>query len=513
MRFFVALLLLAAPLCAQTEIDRLQAEIARVRSDIATLRNAGEETPELATRLGKDVFSWTTGDGKFTLRLETIVQATLTGHDVRAQGGKGGDNGRDFLNFRVPYTRIQFAGNIFEKDFLYKVEITPIGEDGRFGFEEVYFRYQPLWAAGLLVVTIGQRRSPFSYEESVDRTRRMFTRKSVANSAFNQGFAKGIDVSGAADLWAARVLQWNFSVSNGVVSGKNAQGSAALIPAGSRANGANVTNPEDTEALNGGFRNDDRQVFNDGFDQFVDADLMVQARFEFHGMGEMPLGIADMRGAEENGDWKFMVGLAASYFNARVDGRGTFLDNSFRLPQGIATAPVSGSRRLPLRAEMLSLTADGHFRGFGFFVNWALFYRKTEFHNHGPLEGSNLISPYMVSQTQDTGFTLEFGYYLEVIRTVIATRASSVNFDEFGSRALSGQNVDGDAFGPDTMEYGGSLSWCIHGDHLKLVLDYRYVVQQMPHGVDKGKNALSGTERVSDYRNFQEFRLMLQWIF
>ncbi|MBP9892763.1 MAG: hypothetical protein KBG84_12745, partial [Planctomycetes bacterium] len=63
------------------------------------------------------------------------------------------------------------------------------------------------------------------------------------------------------------------------------------------------------------------------------------------------------------------------------------------------------------------------------------------------------------------------------------------------------------------VEYGGSLSWCIHGDHLKLVLDYRYVVQQMPHGVDKGKNALSGTQRVSDYRNFQEFRLMLQWIF
>lgn len=512
MRLLLALLMLAAPLGAQTELDRLQAEIARVRSDISTLRNAGEESPELATRLGKDVFSWTTGDGKFALRLETIVQATLTGHDVRAQSGQGGDNGRDFLNFRVPYTRLQFTGNIFEKDFLYKVEITPIGEDGRFGFEEVYFRYQPLWAAGLLTVTIGQRRSPFSYEESVDRTRRMFTRKSVANSAFNQGFAKGVDVSGAADLWAARVLQWNFSVSNGVVTGKNSQGSGALVPAGGRASGVQVTDSEDTENLNGGFRNDDRQVFNDSFDQFVDADLMVLARFEFHGMGEMALAIADTRGREENGDWKFMVGMAVSYFNARVESGDTFLGNSFRLIQGIATAPPSGSRRLPLRAEMLSLTADGHFRGFGFFVNWALFYRKTEFHNHGRLEGSNLISPYIVAQTEDTGFTLEFGYYIEVIRTVVATRASSVNFDEFGSKG-SGQNVDGDAFGPDTVEYGGSLSWCIHGDHLKLVLDYRYVVQQMPHGVDKGKNALSGTQRVSDYRNFQEFRLMLQWIF
>ena len=38
-------------------------------------------------------------------------------------------------------------------------------------------------------------------------------------------------------------------------------------------------------------------------------------------------------------------------------------------------------------------------------------------------------------------------------------------------------------------------------------------VDVMPHGKDRGKNDLSGTERVSDYRNFQEFRLMLQWIF
>lgn len=513
MRFFVALLLLAAPLCAQTEIDQLQAEIARVRDDIATLRNAGEESPELATRLGKDVFSWTTGDGKFALRLESTIQVTLTGHDVRANSGQGGDNGRDFLNFRVPYTRIQFSGNIFEKDYSYKVEITPVGEDGAFGFEEVYFRWEPRWAKGLLNVTVGQRRAAFSYEETVDRSRRVFTRKSAANNAFNQGFTKGIDVSGAADLWALRVLKWNVGVANGVFSGSNSQGSGALVPVGSRANGAQVTRPEDTENLNGGFRNDDKDVFNDRFDQSVDADLMIVARFEFHGMGEMPDGIADLRGSEENGDWKFMVGLSVTYFNTRVQGTGTFLGNSFRLPQGIATAPPSGSGRLPLRAEILSATGDGHFRGFGFFVNWALFYRHVEFHNHGQLENRNLISPYTVAATQDTGFTIEFGYYIEVIRTVVATRASGVNFDEFGSRTPGGQAVDGDAFGPDTMEYGGSLSWCIHCDHLKLVLDYRYVVQQMPHGKDRGKNDLSGTERVSDYRNFQEFRLMLQWIF
>lgn len=513
MRMIFALLLLAAPLFAQTETERLQAEITRLRSDVAAMRGAGEDSPSLATRLRKDVFSWSTGDGKFALRLETTVQVTLTGHDVRANSGKGGDNGRDFLNFRVPYTRIQFSGNIFEKDYTYKVEVTPVGEDGAFGFEEVYFRWEPRWAAGLLYVTVGQRRAAFSYEETVDRSRRVFARKSVANSAFNQGFTKGIDVSGAADLWAPGVLHWNVGVANGVFSGTNSQGSGTLVPAGQRANGAEVTRPEDTENLNGGFRNDDRNVFNDRFDQFVDADLMILARFEFHGMGEMPLAAADLRDREEYKEWKFMVGVAVSYFNTRVQNGGTFLGNFYRLRQVGATVPVGASGRLPLQAEILALTADGHFRGFGFFVNWSLFYRRTEFHNHGPLRESNMISPYTVAATQDTGLTVEFGYYIEVIKTVVATRTSAVNFDEFGSRTIGGQPVDGDAFGPDTVEYGGSLSWCLHGDHLKLVFDYRYVVQQMPHGVDKGKSDVRGTERVSDYRNFQEFRLMLQWIF
>lgn len=513
MRLLLALLLVAAPLCAQTEIERLNAEIARVRTDINALRGAGEETPEVSTRLRDHVFSWTSENGDFAFRFETLVQVTLTGHDVRANSGKGGDNGRDFLNFRLPYTRIQFTGNIFGKDYTYKVEIAPVNEDGRFGLEEVWFRYQPLWAGGLLNITAGQMRAAYSYEETVDRSRRIFTRKSAANNAFNQGFAKGVNVSGVADLWSVRVLQWNVAVFNGVSSSTESSGSGSMIPSGAHSNGVQVIREDDTEDLKGGFRNQDNDSLDDSFNDFVDADLMILARMEFHGMGEMPAGVADLRGAEEAKEWKFMIAMAVGYFNTRTDGVGTFLNNGFRFPQGVATAPPPGSGRHPLRAEILSLTADGHFRGFGFFVNWALFYRHVEFHNHGPLEGSNLISPYIVSQTQDTGFTIEIGYYVEVIRTVIATRASTVNFDEFGSRTGSGQNVDGDAFGPDTTEYGGSLSWCIHGDHLKLVLDYRYVVQQMPHGSDKGKDSLSGTERRSEYRNFQEFRLMLQWIF
>lgn len=63
------------------------------------------------------------------------------------------------------------------------------------------------------------------------------------------------------------------------------------------------------------------------------------------------------------------------------------------------------------------------------------------------------------------------------------------------------------------MEYGWCACWEIHGDSLKLTFDYRYVVQQMPHGVAKGKDSTQGVERISEYRNFHEFRIQLQWIF
>ena len=113
----------------------------------------------------------------------------------------------------------------------------------------------------------------------------------------------------------------------------------------------------------------------------------------------------------------------------------------------------------------------------------------------------------------DRGATLDVGYFVLSDKLLIAARASVVDFDEFKSRQIgSNARIDGDSFGADSYEYGGGVTWFIHGDNLKLQLDYRYVTQQLPHGRSKS-GALSGTVRVSDWRNFQEIRLQLQWIF
>jgi hypothetical protein len=509
----ILFLALAAPLCAQNESARLAAEIAQLRSEINSLQSAaGEEEPGLAMRLTNNCFTWTTDDGKFALRMESMVQVTGTYHDVRANSGRGGDNGRDFWNFRVPYVRLQWTGNIFGKEFTYKVEIAPVSENGSFALEEVWFRYEPI---ALINVTVGQMRSAFSFESQSDRKGRTFTQRSLADQSFNQGFMKGIDICGAADLWALRCLQWHGGFANGVISTPDTNGQAQLDASSGRSRGVIVNDVEDVENLNGGFRNDDQLQLSDSFDNSVDADLMMYARFELHGMGEMARTMSELRSIQDLTQVRFMIGVAFNYFNARVPGTGTMLGNSYHTVKNSVgtTTPLPGSGREYIRAEMWSFTADGHFRGFGFFLNWAVYYRHVEFHNHGRLEGTHTYGPYFVAAVEDTGATVDAGYYILPVQTLVAARWSAVNYDEFGSQGAGGQQVDGDSFGPDSSEFGFSATWQIHGDHMKLTLDYRYVVQQMPHGVGKDKTSLNGIRRVSEYRNFQEIRLMFQWIF
>jgi len=518
MRWIAVLLisLLASPLWCETEVERLQREATVLRQQISELRAlklspnpASTESEEPLTRLKQHAFSWSTSDGKFALNMVTTIQFVYTYHDVRANSGKGpgADNGRDFHNARLPYVRIEWSGHLFFPDLAYRFELAPVNDEGRFGIEELYFRWRP---AQIFNVTLGQQRSFFSYEQGVDRSRRVFTKRSAADAASDQGFVKGLTIAGGLDLWAPRVLQWRTGVFNGVMTSSPAQGGGGLEVAGNHSEGVRVTNPDATENLKNGFRNSDSDLLADSFSDSVDADLMTMARFEFHLLGDM-----EAANASQNSDLKFMFGVAASYLNSRVDGGGTFLGNSYhgQKRSAGATGPVPASGRKPVRAEILAVTFDGHMRGFGFFVNWSLFYREVEFHNHGSLEGSNSIGRYTVAATQDTAATIEIGYYVTPLKTVIALRASAVNNDEFGSQTAGGQPVDGDAFGPDTNEYGSAFSWLIHGDSLKLTFDYRYVVQQMPHGTARGKDAFAGVERVSEHRNFHEFRLQLQWIF
>jgi len=512
------LLLLASPLCAQAEVEQLQRQAAELRAQIAALKqlgpvkNAGEDEPALMTRLKEHCFAWSSADGKFALRLETLVLFRYAYHDVRASGGKGpsADNGRDFHNLRLPYMRVQLAGHLLSPTLRFNVELVPADDFGGFGFDELWFRWEPI---PLFNLTVGQQRSPYTFENMVERSRRAFVEPSMVDKAFDQGFTKGITVSGVADFWGARVFRWDVGVYNGVLGPRARSGIATLDVVGSHAEGVKVNNVSGAENLEGGFRNSDREVLGDSFNELVDADLMFNARIELHPMGEVARRMSDSRGGEEAKDWQFMVGSAVNYFNARVSGMGTFLGNFYHTRQSAALPITIGSGRHFIQAETLAVTVDGHFRGFGFFVNWSLHYRKVEFHSHGRLQNSGLVGRYFVSQAEDKAATVDFGYHVEAIDTVIGTRVGTVNYDEFGSTSLSGQPVDGDSFGPDSVEYGWCACWEIHGDSLKLTFDYRYVVQQMPHGVAKGKDSTQGVERISEYRNFHEFRIQLQWIF
>lgn len=515
MRTWLAATLLAfcAPLLAGTPIERLEADLAQAKAELQELKaGAGEEDQGLATRLRDHLFTWRSQDGRFALKMESLVQFRYLYRDVRANSGQGGDNGADFHNFRVHYLRLRWEGHLFGPSYSYNVELAPLSESGGLAFDELWFRWEPL---PLFNLTAGQQRTPFSYEQGVDPGRRTFLERSSADKAFDQGFAKGLEIAGVADFWAERVLFWSLGIYNGVLERKNARPATATIDfAGQRSDGVRVQNAAALENQAGNFRNSDRDLLEDRFDDSVDADFMLNLRVEFHVMGDIGLRASDGRSSEDWDDWKFMVGLAACYFNARVDGGGTLLGNNFhavQAPSGVIPSPGSGRRFI--RAETLAMTVDGHFRGFGFSVNWALFYRRVEFHHHGRLEGSNLRGRYIAAAAQDTGFSVDIAYKIEAIDTLLASRCSLVNYDEFGSQTVTGQPVDGDSFGADTVEWGGSASLELHGDHLKLTLDYRYVIQQLPHGTGKGKDSTSGVERVSEYRNFQEIRLQLQWIF
>ena len=315
-------------------------------------------------------------------------------------------------------------------------------------------------------------------------------------------------------------IETNAAINRNVPGG-GAQGAGGLDASTGVSQGVSVTDADRTENFRGGFRNRDGSLRDQRFSQQVDADLMPAFRFEFQPMGNMNRHMADTRTTRDLSAWRLMIGVAVNWFAARFDAGnsttgGTFLGNTTR-PREVGTdgtlLPPTGSGRPRYGMDALNMTLDGHFRWMGLSLNWSLHWRRASFHNFGALEGSNTIGPYMPAAVEDTGISLDVNYYALPRQLLFAARVSAVNFDEFGSMTSGGQPVDGDSMGADSTEYTGSVCYEFHGDNLKVFFDYRYVVQQMPHGVGKGKLSLNAIERISDYRSLSEFRLQLQWIF
>jgi hypothetical protein len=461
------------------------------------------------TQLTGGGLSARTADGKFAFTLRNALQGRYTFHDTRGQGSSG-DNGRDFSNFRITIARTMLEGHLFALEFQYQLHINWAA--GNPMLENFYFRWAPHPAFNL---NAGQLRLPVSWEHLVGGLATSLPDKAIADQAFHQGWGKGVSVSGRADLYEATydtgVLWWEVGVYNGVLASPDGSQGRGVITE----RGIHVTDPGRTTRFLGGFRNADAAPLADSFSQTVDGDLMVAGRVEFHPMGLVPRHMADLNSLYDDKAWFFMVGLAGSHFSARVDGTGTFLGNVYHNEHEPGTRPAPpASGRLPVQADITHVTADGHFRWMGFSLNWAVHLRRVEFAARGQLSHRGLDQdPYATKGVQDFGATVDAGLFLKPDSLLVAARFSHVDFGSVRSRTPdTGEAVDGDAFGADSYEYGAGLTWFIRGDLLKLMADYRYVAQQLPHGRAAG-GQLAGSKRTSDWRVFHEIRVQLQWLF
>ncbi|MEZ5991188.1 MAG: porin [Planctomycetota bacterium] len=461
-------------------------------------------SPEVNTSLDKAGLGFKT-DG-FEFNLTTAVQFRYTYHDTRGEGANG-DNGRDFSNFRFPGVRTFIHGHIFDPSFQYRLWLVWSWAAAP-RIEDAYFRWAP---ESYFNLTVGQMRVPASWEYLVDHEHTGLPDRAIADEAFKQGWGKGVAVSGRIGLFDAAfdeaLLVWEVGIFNGVLASTDgAQGRGAIV-----GNGVNVTDADATEHFKGGFRNDDWKVNSDSFSQLVDSQLMFAGRVEFHPMGEVFRHMVDLGAIEDSAAWFFMIGVAANWMSARTDGVGTFLDNFYYGSNNALSLAPPASGRKRVDASIFHATVDGHFRWIGLSINWALHFRSVGFRATGRLQDFDLEDDqYLPKGVTDYGATVDIGYFVLRDEVLIAARFSMVDFDEFKSRQQgSNAEVDGDAFGADSYEYGGGVSWLIHGDNLKLTADYRYVTQQLPHG----RGPLSRGVLKSDYRVFQEIRLQLQWIF
>lgn len=486
---------------------------------MALFAGAGCAQDEFAT-LGESGMRATSPDGDFEFTMHTALQFRLTYHDVRAQDGQSGQgqNGADFMNFSLPGARTFFEGHFFGREFQYSVWFAWAWPGGSFRIEDCYFRWAPL---PLFNVTAGQIRVPATWAYQVDHEHQVMSDRDIADEAFSQSWGKGVEVSGLAGLYEvggdAALLRWNAGLYNGkLASPDGAQGRGAIVPGASGGSDVLVTDFGRTEHYQGGLRNADFGTDPESFSQLVDAELMGAVRLEFHPLGAVPRHMADIEGSSGTGIWKIMIAVSGSYMTARVSGsNGTFLGNDYFsvLKTGVP-APLPASGRLPVLTQIFNGSVDGHFRWMGLAINWALHLRTTKFTATGSLRDLNLEDdPFAVKSTTDLGASVDVNYFVVEREVNVSARYATVNFDEFGARNGTGQPVDSDSFGTDGSEIGFGITWCIHGDNLKLNCDYRYVTQQLPHGVTHSGTAQSGVRRSSAYYVFQEIRVQLQWIF
>ena len=474
----------------ETEVSRLNHQVEQLREEIGQLKQrqsqGGDEEPALTTKLNKNkLFSWSTEDGNFALTMGTWVQFRLTYNDERAQDTDGASdpnsvrasNGRDFWNFRVTRAKTFFRGNLFGKEWKYFVLFhwTAGGNDL---FEEGYLS----WAKYKEInVNVGQTKIPFNYEFLAGYNKQQMTEGSVVSETFSQSWGKGLWLSGVIGGDTPWIKYW-VGVFNGALRGNN------------------------------DFRNHDRAVNADTFSQTVDADLMPVLRVETHPLGDVADDMVDMRGEDTYGKVLFSVGFAFNWLTSR------FVNAALR-----PTSASPGSGRSNTGQDTVSITLDGHFRWHGLSVNVAWYYRHTEFHNFGPLQGNGVTQGRAFpGDLTDNAFTFEAGYMILPRQFDVGFRFAMLDSDEFW---LAGSTVKRNALRPDSTEMGLAVGYYLGGHNLKLQMDFTYITYQLAVATgtvpsnapaNQGmptRSPSSIANDTSDYWNIWQIRFQIQWMF
>lgn len=436
--------------------------------DIGGISRGGGEA---STQLGKRGAEWI-GDG-FSLRMTSRVQIRLTAQDERANGSDG-SNGRDFINFRVRRARTAFSGHIFNEEIQYKLQL-------RWESSTLIDHAWLMWAADKKFnIAAGQHKPNFGWEHTTSSGNQQFVDRGYVNSVFSQDYNKGVWIAGQleGDLpW----LRYEAGIYNGVLRG------------------------------NTDFRSSDRSQRADTFSNFVDTEMMLNARIETHPLGRLPYSMNDARSEDDRGVPLVAFGLGATWFMSGFDAPGL-------RPDTAATPTASG--RLRTSHDTLAITADAHLRWHGFSVDAAFYWRHTEFHNRG----ANRFKPTEparngISDLTDSGVTLEAAYFVVPQEVSVGIRYGYLNADEF----WQGGSNRGFAVRPDTTELGASANYYIHGNNLKLTFDVLYVSQQLAvpaqgsllgvYNSPPARGAFGGSGENADYNDLWIARLQLQWIF
>jgi hypothetical protein len=434
------------------------------------------------TTLGQKGLAFTS-DG-FQFKLQTYVQFRLT-YQNEVANGRHGQNGADFINFRVRRLKPKFSGYIFQKEFQYQVVLS-LTDGGNKIVEEAWFRWAVLQYVN---ITAGQTHTQWNWEEVVSASSQEFTERSLVNEVFNQDFAKGLTIDGQVGDDVPWLKYW-VGVYNGVLKGNN------------------------------DFRNSDSAINSDSFSNLVDNEMMVNLRLETHPLGEVSHGMNDMRSEEEYGKVIFAVGLAVNWFTSGYNAAAAGIRDDL-------VGGTTASGRLRTSQDTLAFTIDGHFRWHGLSADLAYYWRHTEFHNRG----ANKFSPNHqadVGNLEDTAFTVDISYFILPQQFNVGIRYGMLNAEDFWQGG-SGANTPR-AFGvrPDTTEIGLAVNYYVQGDNLKLTLDITWVGQQLAFAAGGGGGSMLGVYNTppgrvagggtigsseADHNDLWIIRLQIQWKF